>query len=167
MNWEAIGALGEVLGALAVFATLIYLALQVKHSRRLLEENQRISLSQAYQARANMRMDTFKFGMEPHGGELLSKYMTEKPEDRMAIHDELTPGEKFQIRCFYGMNLQAMDNTLYQAQLGLIDQSQMQKVGETIRLMYPVWMHAGATIPEQIGVWYRENVIASGDVKGV
>ena len=30
MNWDAIGAVGEIIGALAVVATLGYLALQVK-----------------------------------------------------------------------------------------------------------------------------------------
>ncbi len=30
MNWEAIGAIGEILGAIAVFASLIYLAIQIR-----------------------------------------------------------------------------------------------------------------------------------------
>lgn len=37
MNWEAIGALGEVLGAIAVIATLLYLAVQTKHARLVVE----------------------------------------------------------------------------------------------------------------------------------
>ena len=32
MNWEAIGAVGEVGGAIAVVATLAYLAAQIRHS---------------------------------------------------------------------------------------------------------------------------------------
>lgn len=32
MNWDAIGAIGEILGAFAVFATLVYVALQIRHS---------------------------------------------------------------------------------------------------------------------------------------
>ena len=32
MNWEAIGAIGEVLGAMAVLLTLIYLIAQVKQN---------------------------------------------------------------------------------------------------------------------------------------
>jgi len=35
MNWEAIGALGEVIGALAVVASLIYLASQIRHNNKL------------------------------------------------------------------------------------------------------------------------------------
>ena len=35
MNWDAIGAIGEIIGALAVVITLFYLARQVKHSTRM------------------------------------------------------------------------------------------------------------------------------------
>ena len=34
MNWDAIGAVGETVGACAVLVTLIYLAIQVRHTRR-------------------------------------------------------------------------------------------------------------------------------------
>jgi hypothetical protein len=36
MNWEAIGAIGEVVGALAVVASLIYLASQMRQNNKLL-----------------------------------------------------------------------------------------------------------------------------------
>lgn len=39
MDWEAIGAAGEVLGAAAVFVTLIYLATQVRQSNNLARFN--------------------------------------------------------------------------------------------------------------------------------
>jgi hypothetical protein len=39
MNWEAVGALGEVIGALAVVATLIYLTVQVRYAKHQLEIN--------------------------------------------------------------------------------------------------------------------------------
>ena len=35
MNWEAIGAVGEIVGALAVVVTLAYLAIQVRNSTRI------------------------------------------------------------------------------------------------------------------------------------
>ena len=34
MNWEAIGAIGEVVGALAVIATILYLAIQLRMSNK-------------------------------------------------------------------------------------------------------------------------------------
>ena len=45
MNWEAIGAIGEILGAAAVVATLFYLATQVRQSTKV--------------ARADMTKDLF------------------------------------------------------------------------------------------------------------
>ena len=37
MNWEAIGAIGEILGAIAVVATLIYLARQIRQNSQAVE----------------------------------------------------------------------------------------------------------------------------------
>jgi len=34
LNWQAVGAIGEAIGAIAVVATLLYLARQVRHARR-------------------------------------------------------------------------------------------------------------------------------------
>jgi len=34
MNWEAVGAIGEILGALGVIASLLYLATQIRHATR-------------------------------------------------------------------------------------------------------------------------------------
>ena len=34
MNWDAIGAVGEILGAIAVFVSLIYLAIQIKSNTK-------------------------------------------------------------------------------------------------------------------------------------
>lgn len=36
MNWDAIGAIGEVIGGVAVIATLIYLARQIKSAERMM-----------------------------------------------------------------------------------------------------------------------------------
>lgn len=41
MNWDAVGALGDLVGGIAVVASLIYLAIQVRHSSRQTSENTR------------------------------------------------------------------------------------------------------------------------------
>ncbi len=41
MNWEAIGAIGELLGAVAVVLTLAYLAVQVRQNSENLNQNTR------------------------------------------------------------------------------------------------------------------------------
>ncbi len=45
MNWEALGAIGEIVGAIAVVVTLVYLALQVRSSARATEAQVHASLS--------------------------------------------------------------------------------------------------------------------------
>ncbi len=37
MNWDAIGAIGEILGALGVLVTLVYLATQIRENTRSLQ----------------------------------------------------------------------------------------------------------------------------------
>ena len=38
MNWEAVGAIGETLGAAGVIVTLVYLAVQIRDSNRVAED---------------------------------------------------------------------------------------------------------------------------------
>jgi len=39
MNWDAIGAVGEILGAIAVFVSLVYLAIQTKNNTKALRSS--------------------------------------------------------------------------------------------------------------------------------
>lgn len=59
MNWDAIGAIGEIVGAVAVVATLFYLAVQVRETRK----DARLSAIQAQrsavQANRELRIQMF------------------------------------------------------------------------------------------------------------
>ena len=48
MNWEAIGAVGETLGALAVLVTLVYLAVQIRQNNRNLHESTSAAVNQGW-----------------------------------------------------------------------------------------------------------------------
>ena len=60
MNWEAIGAIGEVVGAIAVVATLIYLAAQVRQGKEATDANTQSLKLQSYQSwqAANLQLNT-------------------------------------------------------------------------------------------------------------
>ena len=47
MNWEAIGAVGEIVGASAVFVTLIYLSVQLRSSARATRANTAQALTES------------------------------------------------------------------------------------------------------------------------
>ena len=48
MSWDAIGAVGEVLGAVAVIATLLYLARQIGQTNRIAKASGSRELQQKY-----------------------------------------------------------------------------------------------------------------------
>ena len=57
---QMLGSLGEFVGAIAVVATLVYLAIQVRHSKEAMEANtksldegRKLALAQTYQARSD------------------------------------------------------------------------------------------------------------------
>ena len=49
MNWDAIGAIAELLGAIGVIASLVYLATQIRHSRDQMSQNTRAMRASACQ----------------------------------------------------------------------------------------------------------------------
>jgi len=49
MNWDAIGAIAELLGAIGVIASLVYLATQIRHGREQMSQNTRALQAGAYQ----------------------------------------------------------------------------------------------------------------------
>jgi|GEM_PF-643259 len=57
MNWDALGAIGENIGAIAVVLTLVYLSIQVK-------ENTLVSKSEAFRDGASIWNDVFKMFLD-------------------------------------------------------------------------------------------------------
>jgi len=50
MNWEAIGAVGEILGAVAVLITLVYLAIQIRQSTAQQKREELVSIQHGQNA---------------------------------------------------------------------------------------------------------------------
>lgn len=57
MNWDAISAIGEIVGALGVIVTLLYLATQIKHASRL-------SQAQSHAASVNDALPFFQWQIQ-------------------------------------------------------------------------------------------------------
>ena len=53
MNWTVVIAICEVIGAIAIVATLVYLSVQIRQNARALERQEEIARSQIWQARAD------------------------------------------------------------------------------------------------------------------
>ena len=74
MNWDAIGAIAETLGAFAVFLSLIYLAIQTKNNTRALRS------AAFHQVRDSFSDVSLAFAQEPSMGILITRAMENDPE---------------------------------------------------------------------------------------
>lgn len=87
MNWDAIGAMGELVGGVAVIATLVYLARQIHQNNKINASAVRQSFYD-YTARQML-----------HGTE--SNEFHSMLDKACMTDEELTPGERFQLMRFF------------------------------------------------------------------
>lgn len=100
MNWEAIGAIGEILGALVVFLTLLYLARQIRESNRA--------------ARLQSSRDVAALFNEQHSLVASTASLAEAVR-KLNDHEELEGSEYIQIRSALQMQFNAWSNYHQQA----------------------------------------------------
>lgn len=80
MNWEAIGAIGEIVGAIAVLVTLIYLAMQIRQN--------------TYQTRAAATQDTIHLWNEISQAVLTDRSVAELIEKGNNNLSSLDPADR-------------------------------------------------------------------------
>jgi len=107
MNWEAIGAVGEVLGALGVIATLGYLAVQIR-------QNTRSVRSAAYQAAVASSVEVAAMFAS---SETLSEAFSKGFRD----FEDLEGPERYRFQAYaYGL-FRSYENLFYQHTQGAIE----------------------------------------------
>jgi hypothetical protein len=111
MNWDAIGAIGENVGALAVLATLIYLAVQVR-------QNSDLQRAQTHQQLAQER--TLNLRMIVENTELRHAIA------KAALGEPLTADETGVLFWVTIINLRAYENDLYQHSKGMIEDEELE-----------------------------------------
>ena len=161
IEWtEVLGNLGEFIGSLAVVATLIYLSVQVRHSRDLLEENRKIALGQAFQTRSTFRIEASRSNMNPAWTETHAKLRGGSGrvpmETLLENFENLTPSEQLQVKYFGEQGIHSAENVIFQRELGLIGEEQNLN-SEFIINEYPLWERAGCFITPRVQAVIDEN----------
>ena len=135
MNWDAIGAIGELLGSVGVLITLVYLAVQIRQNTDSLSENRKFAKAQIYQARA----DAVNYmNAEFNDPEVMAKLLGSDGIDFEKIA-ELTAEEALVLRNFAHALDTHCDNVLRQRQLGLVDASDEDlSTDSTLSFLYEV-----------------------------
>ena len=157
MNWEAIGALGEVIGALAVFLTLIYLAVQVRQHTRAMEETRKVELSRNAQFRTEQRITLQKTVIEnEHLRNAMAKMRrVDWPESKEALK-ELNHHEHESFVAFLRMQVLVIENIWFQGQQSLIDDELYENTVPAIIKFGNIWEEVSAM--DTVRPDFREEV---------
>jgi len=118
MNWEAIGAVGEIAGAIAVIATLIYLAIQIKDSARA-------ARSAAVTDATTAILDLYhELGSNPQTSELFLEGM-ENPES-------LSKQAQFQFLMLMHFGFLGFQRSFFLTQEGTLDVGLRDSIGTAV-----------------------------------
>jgi hypothetical protein len=147
MTLEELGALGELVGAIAVVVTLVYLAIQIRQNTQAMAESRRLALAQTYQMRADALQEMLVHAAESqHIGPIITKLTTlGYPEDVTSL-DGLTPVERGRFRQWQIAQQTHWDNMFYQYQQGFLDNEYYRDSFQVrVRRLAPVWRALGVT----------------------
>ena len=106
MTWDAVGAIGEIIGALAVLVTLIYLAKQISQNSNMMKATIKEQRAAATQVQIQRRIDL---------ADLLAK---------SASGGALSPSEEFQIQTFFRGTMRNYETYFQQYSSGLFDEAE-------------------------------------------
>ena len=117
MNWDAIGAIAELLGAIGVIASLIYLATQIRHSRE------------------QMRAATYQQLHEHIGVSATSLPAAEIEITRQGDLDQQRLSEEDAYRYnLWGMRMMiSFENAHYQFRIGMLDEDRWRLHRSTLQ----------------------------------
>jgi hypothetical protein len=147
MTLQDWGSIGEVVGALAVVVTLIYLAKQIQQNTRAMDEGRKLALAQTYQMRSDALQAMLVHAADSeYIGPIIIK-LTELgyPEDVQAL-DALSDPERRRFRMWQIAQQTHWDNMHYQYQQGYLDREYYEDAfkDRVVRLA-PTWKALGLT----------------------
>ena len=120
MNWDAIGAIAELLGAIGVIASLVYLATQIRQSREQMSQNTQALRAGTYQQfRHEIYEAWHRYMQSPDYVEIIQTGMSD-------LH-QLNERQAFQFNFWINGIISGYDNAYYQYRMGLLDQDRWER----------------------------------------
>ena len=155
MNWDAIGAIGEIVGAAAVVITLIYLAVQLKQNTAAMRSSTFQSISSTLAQ--NMEVLTTTPGMPA----LLLK--------ANAGLETLTGEERVQFSSFCLMSHRRIESIFVQKSLGALDQGLAEGFERSILLAYghrgyrEWWNSSKSAFSTEFAAWVDMHIVKNNE----
>ena len=124
MNWDALGAIAELLGAIAVFLTLAYLAVQVSQNSKAIEQQNKVEKAKTVQDRVELVMRYLQLQLTSSENlqvmwDVLNQpdwfeRKDHKPVDFMRVQNILTAYRMYLENCFLQYQEGFLDDDLYE-----------------------------------------------------
>ena len=136
MSIMELGALGEFVGAFAVVATLVYLALQIRQNTKSMDESRALAIAQSYENRSQATAQHFL-------------QMRDSPyfkETSLTLPADATEADVNRQRMFVSLRwwMNASDNLHYQYQKGFLDLEYYENAFvANVKMAAPKWRAAG------------------------
>ena len=141
MSIIELGALGELLGSIAVLATLVYLSVQIRQNTRSMDESKKLALAQTYQVRSDaLQMMLVHAADSEHIGPIITKLTgAGYPEDIGAL-EHLSKLERQRFRLWQIAQETHWDNMFFQYQQGFIDEEYYRdSFRKRVKRLAPTW----------------------------
>jgi hypothetical protein len=139
MNWDAIGAIAELLGAVGVIASLIYLATQIRQSR----EQMRAATAQQLQSQLTST------GQAATRDPELARLLRRGNENV----EQLDEDELFRFNFYFSGLWTEYDTAYYQYRIGLLDEDRWQVIRCQLKFMLQ---------PPGITRWWANSQMGAG-----
>jgi hypothetical protein len=120
MNWDAIGAIAELLGAIGVIASLVYLATQIRQSRE------------------QMRAATYQQIHEHQGQTFTTLPNPDMDVVRRGLEDfhQLSAEDTWRFGLWALHNVMNLESAHYQYRMGMLDQSRWRVYLSNLRMFF-------------------------------
>jgi hypothetical protein len=141
MELQDLGAIGSIVGALSVVATLIYLSKQVRLNTQAMDEGRKLALAQTYQMRSTALQTMLVHAADSEYIAPIIMKLTELgyPEDVTALA-KLTDEERSRFRLWQIAQQTHWDNMFFQHQHGYLDdESYEDSFKKRVRRLTPTW----------------------------
>jgi hypothetical protein len=127
MNFEQLGALGELVGAIASVVLLAYIAIQIRHSSKTLEHNTRATEAATRQAFAAQDQAYLCSALDPS---LLAVAVS-----KLENGDDLSPLERSQLIGRQHVNFRVFESAFAQHQKGVLDENELERYRRIIAFL--------------------------------
>jgi len=127
MTFEDLGALGELLGAIASIVLLVYIAIQIRHSSKMLELNTRATEAATRQAFTAQDQTYLSSALDPS---VLAVAVS-----KLEAGEKLSPLEHSQLIGRQHVNFRVFESAFSQYGRGVLDQAEWERYRRIIAFL--------------------------------